>query len=114
MISKQPLDIETLKKNCLHYANLHSKAIDVLKKSNGKDDYKKIAQDSNLHQTKVSGLLKQAEKSGLATKKGKLYKKASGILQYMPKSNKKRPVAQNISEVIAKTEKRKISAPSTT
>jgi len=108
MSSKLAIDVEIIKKNCLHYTNLHSKSIDVLRKANGRDDYKKIAKILKLHPTKVSGLLKQAEKLGLATKEGKLYKKASGILQYMPKSNTKTVKIKNVSDIISKTGKRKI------
>jgi DNA-binding MarR family transcriptional regulator len=108
MNSKLPLDIDTIKKNCLHYAKLHSKAIDVLRKANGKDNYKKIAKDLGMHPTTVSGLLKQAEKLGLATKKGGLYKRMPGILQYMPKSSTKNMKIINIPEIISKTERRKI------
>jgi DNA-binding MarR family transcriptional regulator len=106
MSSKLLPDIEILKKNCLHYAKLHSKAVDVLRKANGKDDYKKIAKDLKLHPTTVSGLLKQAKNFGLATKERGLYKRIPGVLRYMP--TPKNIKIESIPEVIRKTEKREV------
>lgn len=108
MSSKLLLDVETMKKNCLYYAKLHSKAIDVLRKAKGNNDYKKIAKDLKLHPTTVSGLLKQAEKLGLATKNGKMYKRIPGILQYMPRPKTEKVKTESISETITRVDKRKI------
>ena len=108
MTSTVTIDVELLKKNCLYYSKLHSKAVDVLRRANGRNDYKRIAKELNLHETTVSGLLKSAEKLGLATKEGKLYKKRSGILQYTPKPNLKNVKSENISKVISNVSKKKI------
>lgn len=82
-------DTELTKKNCAEYASSHKKAIEVLKRANGKDSYFEIAKITGIHKTKVSGLLKKAEKSGLVNKiKAGVYKKIPGILGYMPKKGK--------------------------
>ncbi|MFA4946340.1 MAG: hypothetical protein WC607_02240 [Candidatus Micrarchaeia archaeon] len=94
------MDADTLKKNCAHYAGLHSKAIDVLRKANGKIDYKKIAEILSLSKTRVSSLLKSAERFGLARKEEKLYKKLPGILQHMPKRTTKKTSFRSVSEVM--------------
>ena len=108
MGSEVPIDAEKLKKNCEYFAGSHRGAVDVLRKANGKEDYKKIAKDLGLPETKVSGLLKSAERLGLATKSGNLYKKRPGILQYMPpKKTAKKVVTATISTLIkASTKKR--------
>jgi hypothetical protein len=89
MSSNPVLDIATLKAHCIELASSHSKAVEILRKANGKDDYKKIAKDLSLHDTTVSGLLRKAQQLGLATKTGNVYKKRTGILGYFPTSTKK-------------------------
>ena len=75
-----------IKKNCEDYAQSHGKAIDVLRNANGKNHYSDIARILNMPATRVSGLLKKASKLGLAQKNNSgHYKKATGILGYMPK-----------------------------
>lgn len=67
----------------------HNKAIEVLKRANGKAHYTEIAKAVNIHRTKASSLLKKAEVFGLAKKvKSGIYKKTPGVLGYMPKSGK--------------------------
>ncbi len=78
-------NVETLKTNCREFARI-GKSIDVLKKANGENHYIEIAKLTGLHKTKVSGLLKKAEKLGLAKKiKTGIYKKIPGVLGFMPK-----------------------------
>lgn len=84
-------DTELTKKNCAEYASTHKKAVEVLKKANGKHSYSEIARIVGIHNTTVSGLLKKAEKSGLAMKvRAGVYKKIPGILGYIPKKNNKK------------------------
>jgi DNA-binding Lrp family transcriptional regulator len=105
------VDSELIKKNCLYYCGLHSKSVDVLRKANGKTDYRQIAKILGLHKTKVSGLLKDAQKLGLAEKTGKFYKKKPGILKFMPTSKSKKLKEEKISDVIAKISKKKLQLP---
>lgn len=99
-------DAEVVTKNCNSYAKRHSKAIDVLRKANGKNDYKKIAIQLKLHSTVVSSLLKEAANLGLATKNKGLYKKNTGILKYMPKGNPKNKSLESIGTIVEKMKKR--------
>jgi DNA-binding Lrp family transcriptional regulator len=106
------LNLEVIKYNCLEYAKLHRSAIDVLKRANGRDDYKKIADNLKLHPTTVSSLLKQAQKLGLANKLGRLYKKLPGVLRYMPKQSKNRETQQEkVSDLIPKLKVPKHKSP---
>ena len=80
--------IETLKNNCKEYARV-GKSIEVLRNANGKNHYTEIAKIVEMHPTRVSGLLKKAEKLELAKKvKAGVYKKIPGILGYMPPKRK--------------------------
>ena len=58
-------NVEILKENCKEYAKT-KKSIEVLRKANGKSHYTEIAKIVGIHNTAVSGLLKKAEKLGLA------------------------------------------------
>lgn len=86
---------------------MHRNAVDVLKRANGKDDYQKIASDLNMHPTQVSGLLKQAEKLGLAKKIGHVYKKMPGILRYVRRTNKNKNILK-VRNVIQELNKPRI------
>lgn len=80
-------NVEILKTNCREFART-GKSIDVLRKADGKNHYIEIAKFTGLHRTKVSGLLKKAEKLGLARKiKIGVYKKIPGVLGFMPQKN---------------------------
>ena len=80
-------NVEILKENCKEYAKTR-KSIEVLRKANGKNHYTEIAKIVGMHNTTVSGLLKKAEKLGLAKKIGTgIYKKIPGILGYIPRRN---------------------------
>lgn len=80
-------NVEILKINCREFAR-SGKNLDVLRKANGKNHYIEIAKLTSLHKTKVSGLLKKAEKLGLAKKiKVGVYKKIPGVLGFMPQKN---------------------------
>ncbi len=80
-------NIEVIKTNCREYAQT-KKAVEVLRNANGQKDYKAIAENVDIHPTRVSSLLKKAEKLGLARKKkAGFYKKIPGILSYLPKTN---------------------------
>jgi len=105
------MDVETTKKNCAHYAKSHRKAIDVLRKANGKDNYKKIAENLGIPETKVSSLLSSARKFGLARKDHGLYKKVPGILQYMPSVGPRKTSLKSVSEIVQKVSKKRISKP---
>jgi len=107
------LDADLLKKNCSYYSSLHYKAVDVLRHANGKDNYKKIAKDLSLHETTVSGLLKEAKKLGLATKIGKSYKKIPGILKFVTTTKSKNSNFERIPNVIEKLSKKKLHSPPT-
>jgi DNA-binding Lrp family transcriptional regulator len=100
------IDSETLIRNCRTYRGLHSKAVDVLRKANGKTGYQEIAASLQIHPTKASSLLKQAEKLGLAKKQGEFYKKIPGILGYVGVASKKVP-GDLISETVDQINKRK-------
>lgn len=81
-------DAEVIKKNCAEYFADHKKSLEVLRQANGKNHYTQIASTIGLHKTKVSGLLKKAERLGLAKKiKAGIYKKLPGVLGLMPKNN---------------------------
>lgn len=101
-------NIEILKSNCREYAR-PGKSIDVLRNANGENHYTEIAKIVGLHATKVSALLKKAEKLGLAKKiKKGVYKKNSGILGYMPSKNeKKSSSSETISDIIQRITKNK-------
>ena len=83
------IDSEKLVKNCLSYMKSHPKAIEILKKANGKKDYKTISRELNLNEKTVSPILSEAKKLGLAIKEKNFYKKRTGILKYMPKQKGK-------------------------
>lgn len=82
----EPIDSDTLKRNCENYFNSGHKALDVLRNANGKRDYKEIAKLVGLHPTKVSSFLKKSLSYGLSNKdRNGFYHKKSGILGHMPK-----------------------------
>lgn len=79
------LDAEKLEKNFNSFIKSHNKAIDILKKADGKKDYKEIAKETKLNEKTVSPLLKKAERLGLAKRvKPGIYKKQPGILGFAP------------------------------
>jgi DNA-binding Lrp family transcriptional regulator len=88
------IDILRLRESCAEYVRT-AKAADVLRNANGKASYKEIAKKLDMPPTTVSGLLKKAERLGLARKVSSgLYKKNPGVLSYMPsrtKSKKREP-----------------------
>ena len=106
MTSSKTIDAETLKKNCMHFARSHFMAVDILRKANGKDDYKKIAKNVRLHETTVSGLLKFAEKLGLCTWNKGVYRKIPGILRYMPRVSVKNKSVNSVSQLIERISQR--------
>jgi DNA-binding Lrp family transcriptional regulator len=83
-------DAEIIRKNCQEYASTNGKAIEVLKKANGKIDYKKIANILGMHPTAVSSLLRKSAKLGLSKKEGEFYHKLPGILGYLSKTARKK------------------------
>ncbi|MGA2435995.1 MAG: hypothetical protein ABSG25_11980, partial [Bryobacteraceae bacterium] len=80
------VDSEVLINNCRTFRRLHSKAVDVLRRANGKTSYKEIAASLEIPPTTTSSLLRQAEKLGLAKRQGPFYKKIPGILGYIERS----------------------------
>lgn len=106
------IDIATIKANCSHFVDQHYAAVEVLRKADGRTDYKEIADSINVHPTTVSSLLNEATKLGLASKEddGK-FKKTRGILQYMPKAGKKPPKKKTAQDLIKKTRKKKVKGP---
>src|SRR5207249_7903009 len=108
------IDSETLIKNCRTYRGLHSKAVDVLRKANGKTKYQEIAASLEIHPTTASSLLRQAERLGLAVKKGEFYQKIPGILGYVGVASKKISgdlVSETVDQ-ISKRRRRPIEIPS--
>lgn len=103
------IDSETLINNCRTFRCLHSKAVDVLRKANGKTSYKDIAVSLKIHPTTTSSLLRQAEKLGLAEKIGEFYKKKPGILGYIGRSFSPRIRGGIVSETVNQISKRKRS-----
>jgi len=100
-------NVEIIKMNCKEFAKT-SKSIEVLKRANGKNHYTEIAKLVGFHATKTSGLLKKAEKLGLAKKvKVGIYKKIPGVLGFMPHSNnhKNTPhrTVKDLAQKIART-----------
>lgn len=102
------IDSEVLKKNCSNFSNSHEKAVDALRKANGKTHYTEIAKALEMPKTTVSGLLKKALKLGLAKKTSNgYYKKEPGILGDMPKSNTKKKAKKTVSDLIIRIKKKK-------
>jgi len=109
-------DVEILKKNCIEYTKTHKKAVEVLRKADGKMHYTEIAKVIGIHNTQVSRFLKKAAMLGLATKiKAGVYKKTSGVLGYLPRQTKIKDsptrTIQNIIQKIGKTPKTKSGSP---
>jgi hypothetical protein len=100
------IDSEVLIGNCRTYRGLHSKAVDVLRKANGKTGYQDIATTLELPPTTTSSLLRQAQKLGLAEKRGQFYKKIPGILGYLSRAASKRFSGDNVSEMVDHVSKR--------
>jgi len=100
--------IENIKSNCWEFAKT-KKSCDVLRSANGKNHYIDIAKLVGLHPTTTSGLLRKAEKLGLAKKiKNGIYKKIPGILGYMPSKGQIENISsKNVSDIINKIVKTK-------
>lgn len=97
---------DVLRSNCAEYAGTHTKAIQVLKKADGKMHYTDIAKAVGLHETSISGLLKKAAGLGIARKlKPGIYKKIPGVLAYMPRQTKKSSPAKTVQDLIKKINK---------
>lgn len=80
-------DIEVLMKNCKEYARAVN-GVEILRRANGKSRYTEISKALGVHKTTVSGMLKKAEKLGLAKKvEPGIYKKIPGILGYIPSAS---------------------------
>lgn len=99
-------DVEILKKNCKEYARA-KKGISVLRNADGKNHYTEIATIVGMHPTSASGLLKKAQKLGLATKvRAGVYKKITGVLGYMPPERKiKGNSTKTVKDIIQKINK---------
>ncbi len=67
------MDFEIIK----NILDSHFKAKEILKKVNGKRDYKEIAQLVNAHHTTCSTILSAAKTHGLLVKDGRFYKKTA-------------------------------------
>ncbi len=61
------------------------KAIEIIRKLDGKTDYIQIGNDLNLHKTIVSSVQKESYKLKLTKKIGRFYKKKPGVLKYAPR-----------------------------
>lgn len=94
------IDSEILIGNCRTFRGLHSKAVDVLRRANGKTGYREIASSLKMPQTTTSSLLRQAEKLGLAVKNGQFYKKIPGVLGYLGRSLSPRATSSVIPEEV--------------
>lgn len=94
-------NVEILKTNCREFART-GKSIDVLRMADGKNHYTEIAKLTGLHKTKVSGLLRKAEKLSLARKvKTGVYKKIPGVLGFMPQKNNSKITAHKTVKNLA-------------
>lgn len=93
-----------IKENCSEYVDAHTKALDVLRRANGKNHYTEIATILSIHKTTASGLLKKAEKLGLTRKiKTGIYKKITGVLGFAPrKKNPKITMSKTIKDLESK------------
>ena len=67
--------LQDIKQNLIHICKEHSKARDILKKVNGKRDYKVISQILKIHPTTCSDILSKSRTFGLLIKEGNTYKK---------------------------------------
>lgn len=108
-------DVEVLKKNCIEYSRTHNKAVEVLRKANGKTHYTEIAKVVGIHNTQASRLLKKAAILGLAIKiRPGVYKKTLGVLSYMPRQTKMKDsstrTVQSLIQKISKKSKTKNSS----
>jgi DNA-binding Lrp family transcriptional regulator len=107
----ETFDAEKISSNCEIYVNSDSKAMDVLRKANGRRSYKEIAKIVGLHQTTTSSLLKKSLKLGLSTKnKEGFYHKKPGILGYMPKTKNKNNSSVSMEKRIEGISKRALKA----
>ena len=73
------MDVATLKSNLLEFVKSHKSAADVLRKVDGKRDYKAIATELDIHPTQCSRLLSNASHFGLLVKDGSKYKKSDDL-----------------------------------
>lgn len=101
-------NVEILKENCKEYAKT-KKSVDVLRKANGKNHYTEIAKIIGIHNTAASGLLKKAEKLGLAKRiKSGIYKKIPGILGFMPRgSNPENNIPRTLKDLSQRVVKKR-------
>lgn len=67
--------LHDIKQNFLHICGNHSRAKDILKKVNGRRDYKEIARILSIHPTTCSNILSKAKTFNLLSKEGNVYKK---------------------------------------
>lgn len=67
---------QDITQNLMHVCKEHSKAKDILKKVNGKRDYKEIARILKIHPTKCSDILSKAKTFDLLIKVNGFYKKS--------------------------------------
>lgn len=98
------IDAEKIQANFQKFVDTHGKALEVLRKANGKKHYKEIAKELNMNETIVSSILKKAEKLGLAKKEGnRLYKKISGMMGFKPKTPKSHTASKPRDKSFKKT-----------
>ncbi len=107
MVSRRVIDAELMEKNGDRFSRRHHKAADILRKADGKTDYKNIAKNLGIHETTVSSILRYAEKLGFATKKGEFYKKIPGVLKYIPRVKDKSKKRVKMAEIIKKINRQK-------
>lgn len=70
------MDAQAVNTNIVEVCRMHSKALEVLRKVNGKRDYKEIAEIVGIHHTMVSSILSRAYTYQLLEKNNGVYKRA--------------------------------------
>ena len=107
---KMVIDSEMQKKNCKAYATSYYKAVDILRESKGKQNYKVIAKKLGIPDYRVSSLQKKAEGLGLAKKLDNgCYKRLPGVLGMMPSVKQAEKKKISIPELAKKLKKRRKS-----
>ncbi len=91
------LNVEILENNGIRFLKLYSEAKKILKKADGKKNYKRIAKELKINEKIVSPILKQAKDLGFAERiKPGIYKKITSNLKYIPNKKREKVVDQDL------------------
>ena len=88
------IDVNAAKANLRELLGTHSRAKDILKKANGKRDYKKIAELLQIHHTTVSTILNRAAAFGLLEKQDGVFRRTE-LLKHIDIDKTARDVGQS-------------------